>query len=127
MLGWEQGVDGFVVLQDTAGHCDLVHLRRPVGQAERQCTRPHVVQRQFDSDTERAVHLDRPMNDVVIDLRHRHLAHRDVRAGGTVRLRIDDPRGLQNEQPELLEFDRGVRNELLHELLLGEQFALGGA
>ncbi len=71
--------------------------------------------------------LHRPLQDVVQHLGQRHLAHRDVGAGGAVRLVVDDPRRLQHQQPELLQLEGRVGDEALHELVLGQQLALGAA
>ena len=42
-----------------------------------------------------------------------------------MRLGVNDPGGLQDEQPILLELDPGVGDELLDRLLVGEPLALG--
>jgi hypothetical protein len=44
-----------------------------------------------------------------------------------VRLIVDDPRGLQHQEAELLKLDGRVGDEALHELVLGERLALRAA
>ena len=46
-----------------------------------------------------------PFHDVLVDPGHRDLAHRDLGAGRPVRLGVDDPGGVQDHQPVLLELD----------------------
>jgi len=48
------------------------------------------------------VQVHGPLQDVVQDRSQRDLAHRDVGARRTVRLIVDDPRGLQDKETELL-------------------------
>ena len=71
--------------------------------------------------------VHRPLQDVVQHRGQRHLAHGDVLAGGAVRLVVDDPRGLEHQQPELLQLDGRVGDEALHELVLGQRLALRAA
>ena len=84
-------------------------------------------ERHLVGHAERAVHLQRPGGDVVQHLRHRHLHRRDVVAHLlVVVVLVDLPRGAQHEQAELLDLDPGVGDHLLHQLLAGQQLALGG-
>src|SRR3546814_3840296 len=68
--------------------------------------------------------MHRALRDVVVDLRERHLAHADVHARRAVRLVVDHPRGLENQQAELFQLQRRVGDHALHELVIGEQLAL---
>ncbi len=61
--------------------------------------------------------VHRPLRDVVVDLRHRHLHRGDVPAHLLVVLvAVDQPRGAQHQQPELLDLDPAVGDLLLHHL-----------
>jgi hypothetical protein len=75
------------------------------------------------------VDLDRTLDDVVIDLGHLHLAHRDMRARSAVRLTarfnfVYHPCCLQDEQTILFKLDDRFGNWPLNHLVLGEQLAL---
>jgi len=50
-----------------------------------------------------------------------------VAARGAGRLVVDDPRGLEHQQAELLELDGRVGDEALDELVLGQRLALRAA
>src|SRR5712691_9592613 len=65
--------------------------------------------------------MDRALCDVMKDLRHGHFAHPDVCARSTVWLVVDDPCGLEHEQPQLFELNRRIGNQSLNELMLTQQ------
>ena len=72
------------------------------------------------------MHLHGPPGDVVEHLRHDDLGRGDVLAHPlVVVVLVDLPRRVQHEQPELRELGVGVGDVALHELLVGQQAALG--
>ena len=74
--------------------------------------------------------LDRAVEDVHYDVRGDDLDHRDLLAGSPLPGGIHLPRGEHREQTCLVDLHPRLRDEVLHELLLGElraeSFALRG-
>ncbi len=105
---------GFVPLQDLAGHGDAVHLARAVDEPHDRHHHPVAAQGQLVGDTERAVHLDGALHDVVQHLGGEHLDRRDVVTDlAVVLVLVDLPRHVQDEEPELHELRVGVGDVVL--------------
>ena len=68
--------------------------------------------------------VHRALHDVVQHLRHRDLDRGDVLADlAVVLVLVDEPRGAQHEEPELLDLDPAVGDLLLRHLHRGQELA----
>jgi hypothetical protein len=67
------------------------------------------------------VELQRPVDDVVEDAGAEELDQRDVGAGGARAVAVDLPRRVERHQPRCLHLRRGVRDPVLHGLLVAQQ------
>jgi len=72
-----------------------------------------------------AVGLHRPVDDLAGHVRYRHLDHRDLGAGDLVAHRIHAVRGVQRQQPRLLDQDARLGDSLDRHPLLGDRRAEG--
>ena len=70
---------------------------------------------------ERAVHLHRAVEHLLVHLRRDHLDHRDVLARGALALGVHPPGGVEHHQPRLVDLHPRRGDEVLDELLLGER------
>src|SRR2546429_262465 len=105
----------------------LVHLVGAVGEAERAGAGPQVRQREVLADAAAAVRLDGPVDH---PLRHRRgddLDRLDLGVCSLVTDRIHQPRGLEHEQPCLLDPHPGLGDPVLDDALLGQGLAECGA
>ena len=82
-------------------------------------------QRHVVGHAERAVHLHRAVEHVLVHLRRDHLDHRDLLARGALALGVHLPGGVQHHQPRGVDLHARLRDEVLDELLLGERAAEG--
>jgi hypothetical protein len=90
----------------------VVHFVRAVGQAQRARWCVHVGQRGVLRHAQRAVHLDRLVDDLAHALGHHRLDHVHPDAGFAVAQHVHRLGGLQHHQAHGLDLDAGARDDL---------------
>ena len=104
------------------GDAHLVDLVGAVGEAGPAGVLVHVGERRVGRVAERAVHLDRPVDDAAERVGHEVLGHRHL--GLEVEPVVDPVGGVQHHQLGLVELHRRVGDHPLDALLLGQQRAV---
>src|SRR5947209_14940245 len=87
---------GVVPLEQHAGQVDLVCLRRPIGQTERDAAQQDVDQWQLVGEPERAVYLNGTQRGRFQYLGCQDHAGADLGAGRVLVAVVDQPRGVQH-------------------------------
>src|SRR3954447_17156850 len=100
-----------------------VHVVRPVRDPQRACVCPHAGEREVVGNTATAVHLDGAVDDVEADARCDHLDGGDLGARALRADAVDEPRGLQRQQPGLLDLHARLGDRCAHGALLRECLA----
>src|SRR4051795_3156917 len=112
-----------VAAQDLPRDRLAVDLVRAVVEAGGARVAVHRLEREVGRVAERAVDLQRAVDDVVHDPRAEELDERDVLPRGRRALRVHLPRGVQRHQPRRLHLRGRVRDPVLDRLLVGERAA----
>src|SRR5919197_128485 len=104
-----------------------VHLVRSVGEAQRPRVRPHESQRELLAHAAAAVDLHRPVEHLQRHVRHGDLDLGDGLLGGLVADGVHHVRGVQDEQPRLVDLDARLRDALERDVVVGDALAEGHA
>ena len=107
-----------VIAQNPARDRLAMDLVGPVVEPRGARVAVHRLQRQVGRVAERAVDLQRAVDDVEEHVGAEELDQRDVRAGGAGALVVHPPGGVQRHQPRGLHLRRGVRDPVLDRLLV---------
>ena len=103
-----------------------MHLVRAVGEPERAGAGPQVGQREVLADAAAAVRLDRPVDHPLGHRRGDDLDRLDLGVRPLVADGVHQPRGLEHEQPRLLDPHPGFGDPVLDDALLGQGLAERG-
>ena len=122
ILRREHPVGPVPLSQQLSRHRDLVDLGRAVGEPHVKALDHLFREGHIGRDAERAMQVQGAGGDIVEYLRHQCLDGRDILPDREVILVfVDLPGGAQHEQTELFDLHPGIRDLLLHHLLVGEQ------
>src|ERR1700691_5315083 len=109
--------------QLAAGQRPLVYLVGAVGEPQRTRARPQVGQRELLAHPSPAVSLDRLVDDPLGHGGGDDLDRLDLGVRALVAHGVHQPRGLEHEQPGLLDPDPGLGDPVLDDALFGQRLA----
>ena len=112
-----------VLAQLPVRHRALVHLVGPVGEAQAPGGGPRVRQRELLAHPAAAVRLDRLVDHPLGHRRNRDLDRLDLGVRALVADGVHQPRGLQHQQPGLLDPHPRLGDPVLDDALVGERLA----
>src|ERR1700691_2271472 len=112
--------------QLAAGQRPLVYLVGAVGEPQRTRARPQVGQRELLAHPSPAVSLDRLVDDPLGHGGGHDLDRLDLGVRALVAHGVHQPRGLEHEQPGLLDPNPGLGDPVLDNALLGQRLAERG-
>src|SRR3954463_2871429 len=125
VLAWDAFGCWLVAAQDDLGHALAVDLVGPVVEACRAGVAVHGLERHVGRVPERAVDLQRTVDDVVQDLGAEELDQRDLAARRAHALGVHHPGGMEGHRPGGLHLRRRVGDPVLDRLLVREVGAVG--
>src|SRR5215216_3301968 len=105
-----------ILLQLTARHNHLVYFVRSIIDPRRPLVPVPVRQQRRVGQSERAVHLNRTIQNLLQNAGNEKFDQRDIFSRSRRALVIDRPRGLQDQQARRVDFRTTLRNPLLHVL-----------